>query len=568
MLEGFGQAPICLQLDLDSYDGPWTHVERFRGRSGWLVVAEARVTTSSCEWTTTLVAACDAYGEAVPHFMAPNLLGCACSHPQPCDELPPQELDELLDDAAHQLRVSWLRENDRGLLALSRAGADRIAAMEAATRAVVDTADRQIADLRRRRRMPGVTVHAAELFNEAITGIEVDRETALHRLAEQRAQVRRAIQDEEMALLRRTSVRVTWEPLYHVNWSAAGRISEDELAVRDHIGSRRHSAGEFAHNARGGRGDDIGGLDAKLAAHFARAANPQKEAPPAVDNWTECEALSRRTAKLVRQLTILQRNKVEPGRGYKIRWIGARRDLETLRDRLGEDAGDTPSGALLTEAARLLDEAETMLLPAAPAQTPPPPALSTAVPCATPASAVARISPAQPVATAVPVLVSNGEPATPPTVPTAIPPHPQSTVAIAVPAGIESPRPANGKLKLERDGLARQLVALETTGQKFLRGSPKFERNRVERADLAERIRILDANLAGSETSPLAAQSSLYHEKAELEAALARHEKRGARPSDGMNPYQQYRDQRLNLLGRIAELNARIAREERRVSRA
>ena len=66
MLDGFGQAPVCLELDLDSYEGPWAHVERFRGRSGWLVVAEARVSTAGAEWTS-LPAAAAPSSEVVAH---------------------------------------------------------------------------------------------------------------------------------------------------------------------------------------------------------------------------------------------------------------------------------------------------------------------------------------------------------------------------------------------------------------------------------------------------------------------------------------------------------------------
>ena len=47
MLHGFGLYPVSLQIDVDSYDGDWRHVARFRNRSGWLAVAEAEIWTGN-----------------------------------------------------------------------------------------------------------------------------------------------------------------------------------------------------------------------------------------------------------------------------------------------------------------------------------------------------------------------------------------------------------------------------------------------------------------------------------------------------------------------------------------
>lgn len=419
MLDGFGQAPVCLELDLDSYDGPWTHVERFRGRSGWLVVAEAEVTTADAGWTTTLVAACDDYGEPVPTFMAPNLLACACSHPQPCRELPPQELDELLDEAAHELRLGWLRDTNRHLHELTRAGADRVAALEAVTRAAVDEADHRIADLRRRRRTPGVTPHAIGLFNEAITEIEIERETALHRLAEERAKVRRAVEREELALVRRTGVEVRWEPLYHVAWSAAGRVGEDELAARDHVANARYRAGMFAHNERQGRREDAIAATSLLIAHPKRATNEgaaaaagtvavELSSSASVTKYSgkastvgadqqDIGKLIRRVTTLTAQVNALYNNQLPIGRGYLIRMVALRREVETavaVLDRA--DSLTEPERAVLADAEIRLARVETMLTHRRRGHVQPSPAPKpTAVP-ATLAQPVAAVNPTFP----------------------------------------------------------------------------------------------------------------------------------------------------------------------------
>ncbi|RSV29453.1 hypothetical protein [Sphingomonas sp. ABOLH] len=562
MLHGFGQAPVCLELDLDSYDGPWTHVERFRGQSGWLVVAEAQVSTADTDWTTTLVAACDDYGEPVPYFMAPNLLACACSHPQPCREYPPDLLDHLLNKAAHELQLGWLRENNVGLLNLSRAGTERVASLEAATRAAVDDADRRIADLRRRRRMPGVSPHAIDIFDGAITAIEVDRETALHRLADQRAQVRRAVEEEELALLRRSRVRVTWEPLYHVSWTAAGRVGEDELAVRDHVANSRHRAGAFAHNERQGRHEDAIARTSLLIAHPKRVANEYAaatvaaapsssssgtassvKASPVGREQKDHSKLIRRVKTLAAQVDALHSNRLPIGRGYLIRMVGLRREVATALSVLDLSDGVTePEGAALAEAERRLLGVETMLSNSPRSQTQ---SSQPSKPAIAPAASVRAVTATAPKPAPTVVACATTSPV-------------MATVSTA-------PR-TNAKLKFERDLLARQLAELDATGRKFLRGSPKFERNHAQRTDLAERIRALDVEITGH-CAAAVVEPSLEDQRAELQAELRRHEQRGARSSDGAYRYREYRDGRLTLLGRIAEIEARIARRAARENR-
>ena len=568
MLHGFGQAPVCLELDLDSYDGPWTHVERFRGRSGWLVVAEAQVSTADADWTTTLVAACDDYGEPVPYFMAPNLLACACSHPQPCREYPPDALDHLLDVAARELQLGWLRENNVGLLNLSRAGTERVASLETATRAAVDDADRRIADLRRRRRMPGVSPHAIGVFNEAITAIEVDREIALHRLADQRAQMRRAVKEEELALLRRSRVRVTWEPLYHVSWTAAGRVGEDELAVRDHVANSRYRAGAFAHNERQGRHEDAIATTSLLIAYPKRVANEYAAvtvaaAPSSSSSGTASSVnaslvgreqedhskLIRRVKTLAAQVDALHSNRLPIGRGYLIRMVGLRREVATALSMLGQsDAVTEPEGAALADAERRLVRVETMLSHS-PHSPHSPHSQTQSSQLSKPVIALAASVPA----------VTATAPKPSPTIVTC------ATTSPVTEAVSSAPR-TNAKLNFERDLLARQLAELDATGRKFLRGSPKFERNHAQRTDLAVRIRALDVEITGHCTAAVV-EPSLEDQRAELQAELRRHEQRGARSSDGAYRYREYRDGCLTLLGRIAEIEARIARQIARENR-
>ena len=128
-----------------------------------------------------------------------------------------------------------------------------------------------------------------------------------------------------------------------------------------------------------------------------------------------------------------------------------------------------------------------------------------------------------------------------------------------------SARPsANGKLRIERDLLTQQLGQLETAGRKYLPGSPKYARNRADRAALSARIRVLNAQMEAEPGASIVAEPSLADQRAELQAELRRHQQRGAKPSDGVNPFGQYRDRRHHLLGRIAELDARILQQMRK----
>lgn len=233
MLDGFGLAPVCIEFDLDSYEGPWTHVERFRGRSGWLVVAEAEVTSAGGGGDTTLVAACDDHLDPVPSFMAPNLLACGCSLPGECDEYPPEDLEELLADAAEELKVQWLRGSNAGLAQLTEATFARIAEMEGQVARRIDALEYQIADLRRRRRMPGGSEAERALLQDIIGEFEQERDAIVEQLASDRARLRQQVEREERALIATTRVRVSVAPLYHVRWSARARRHADWEVARE-----------------------------------------------------------------------------------------------------------------------------------------------------------------------------------------------------------------------------------------------------------------------------------------------------------------------------------------------
>lgn len=492
MLHGFGLAPVCLEFDLDSYDGPSTHVERFRGRSGWLVVAEAYISSAEGDWLTSVVAACDEYGEPVPAFMAPNLIACACSHPSPCDEIPPDELDDLLEDAAHELKLKWLRESNTALARLAESAAVRIATLEGQTKVLVEDIDRRIADFHRRRRMANVPDAARAVFQDAIIGFEMEREVITERLAAGQRQVRRAVEEEERLLLGRASVGVVLEPLYRVRWSAAPRFNQAIRLSRLQAGRRS----DFHPRSLRGGGNlwmsiDIARdtaaaaekwralaytLDVEFQAALAtgvivkKSAESVATAPPppyAPINLADFERLGKRAAAVARQAAAERRIGMMASRRYRIKLAALRRDAQVLAAGTGnEDAADRRAQMILEDAARDFAVVEELLArhdASAPTPLLPPPAQ-------------------------VPASVAE----------LAFPVGPATLPPIASPVAI-APLAGDGKRRLERDALATQLLALETAGRKFLNGSPKFARNRTQRAELAERISALDGKILATE---------------------------------------------------------------------
>ena len=175
MREEFRQAPLCMELDLDTYEGHWAHVARFRGENGWLLGAQATLESATEIYRTVIVAACDEWENPIPAFQAANLLKCSWSDLGPCFEHPPELLDELLCEEEGQVYARWQRETNAALRRHLIATDERVAAVEARARMASDRLMRQINDLRRRRRFAELTVEARSIFDKLIA--ELDAET-------------------------------------------------------------------------------------------------------------------------------------------------------------------------------------------------------------------------------------------------------------------------------------------------------------------------------------------------------------------------------------------------------
>lgn len=218
MLDGFGQAPVCIELNLDSYDGPPSHVARFRNRRGWVMVAEATLTADGKRHPISLVVGCDEWGEEIPAWQAAHLLDCACSMPQPCDEYAPAVLEAIVQREGGEAKRRWLRENDHALHTLAETVEANVAAEERRAHALIDRTLTVIDDLRRRRRSPLLTADNRVAIDEAISSLEIGIEAALHNLGGERDRLRAAAAARERELLRRGAIRIEIEPGYIVSW--------------------------------------------------------------------------------------------------------------------------------------------------------------------------------------------------------------------------------------------------------------------------------------------------------------------------------------------------------------
>lgn len=230
MLEGFGTYPVSVCIDLDSYPGPRSHTARFRNRSGWLILAELRIESEGCFYSYSVLAACDEHGQSVPVFQAKNLLECGCSFPSLCDEMPIEELDSALDEQVEAAQRQWVRESNAELSALHENAAEELEILEALTQQHIELCDRQIADMRRRRRLEVLDADESTYFGQFIAELEADQDRAIANLDRRRAALRANVAALESKLLRRLQFKSSVETSYVVHWSAPVTV-HDEIAT-------------------------------------------------------------------------------------------------------------------------------------------------------------------------------------------------------------------------------------------------------------------------------------------------------------------------------------------------
>lgn len=222
MFPEFGQALLCVELDLDSYDGSWTHMAAFRGRGGWAMAARATIQSEHDLMRATLIVACDEHENPIPAWRAQQLVSCGWSGLEDCRELPPDLLDDLLCEEEGAFFARWQRQANAELVGLHHRAEHDLAALDARAALVQRRADREIAELQRRRRHPDASPEARAALSHLIAQIEADSDTAIAEAGMRRAALRREIDAAEEALWDRGDVLIEVEPMWCVQWAAMG----------------------------------------------------------------------------------------------------------------------------------------------------------------------------------------------------------------------------------------------------------------------------------------------------------------------------------------------------------
>lgn len=504
MLHGFGLYPVSLQIDIDSYEGDWRHVGRFRNRRGWLAVAEAEIWTGNdlCA-TLPVIVGCDENEEEIPAFIAANLLACATSYPEPCYEFAPPILDDLLEVEKAEVRKRWLRENVAAIAAIHDQAEQALLDVETKVAIQTRKSDKAIARLRRQRRFLAHDDPRREVLAEAIAEEEEWQDRMMDWLVTRRDELRSHYDALERKASKGQRPRLTVELLYLINWRhqstpttetrdvweqvlRATRQTEMRSTYPLHLDDEQIAAlKEFAR--------DPGWVErkGKIISSPAPSPPPQRKGPPRrieID-WNALGATTGKPAEQVSEKTIQGMPETsaqtfinspstpspspEPSRSApnakpktRLERTEARRDevvarLEAIRK---QRYGFPPGSKRFLDAQRK-ERRLTNFVAALDAEI---------------ASLRSRMRPPEPVAR----LPLDPEP--PPPAPTPSTPAPSQQT-------LESAQDSN--LFHERTMLLKRLKALEIEGRKFRPGSPKTQRNQMEKAEVNRRIAALDRRI-------------------------------------------------------------------------
>ncbi len=503
MLHGFGLYPVSLQIDIDSYDGDWRHVARFRNRSGWLAVAEAEIWSDNdlCA-TLPLIVGCDENEEEIPAFIAANLLGCATSYPEPCYEFAPPVLDDLLDEQRGEVRKRWLRENVAAIAAIHEQAEQALLELENKVAAQTRKSDKAIAHMRRQRRFLPPDDPRRALLADAIANEEEWQDRMIDWLVERRDELRCHYDALERKASKGQRPRVAVEILYLINWRhqsapSAETIDVFEKIVQDIRQTETKSSSSLHLDAEQlealkelARDPDwVPPKDPKKSKTDKGAPKPRKAPPRRIEvDW---EAIGAIPAKRKEPSTEEPANEVgatpastrspssstatlpaaRPPTHPKTRLerTEAKRSdvLERLKAIRLERASHTPGSKRFRDCQRK-ERRLTNHIAALDAEI---------------SSLRSRMEPPKPVAAPTP------KPAPPPRPPAATPPR------------VVAPASASMLLR-ERVALQEQLKALDIQGQKFLPGSPKTQRNQLEQAEVRRKLAALDRRIEALSVSP------------------------------------------------------------------
>lgn len=217
MFPEFGQAPLCLEFDLWTYEGPYYHVARFRGREGWLMASRGTIQSKDHLLSAKLIAACDEHENSILPFRAETLASCGWKNLCESSEEPPEILNELMCEQEGDLFARFQRMLNRDLARMEEEAQREIEVIGAKLRTLRKRIDRELYELGRKRRMSESSEERSALTH-LIANIEADHDLAVAELTSERVRYRRQADAAQEALWDDTDVLSECEPLFIINW--------------------------------------------------------------------------------------------------------------------------------------------------------------------------------------------------------------------------------------------------------------------------------------------------------------------------------------------------------------
>jgi hypothetical protein len=493
MLHGFGLYPVSLQIDIDSYDGDWRHVARFRNRSGWLAVAEAEIWSGNDLCTTLpIIVGCDENEEEIPAFIAANMLGCATSYPEPCYEFAPTVLDFMLDAQRTDVRKRWLRENVAVIAAIHERAEQALLEAETKVAAQTRKSGKAIARMRRQRRFLAPDDPRREFLADAIAEEEEWQDRMIDWLGERRDELRRHYDALERKASKGQRPRISVDILYLINWRHQSEPSAEARGVWGEFLRETRHTGTHSSSSLHLDSDQLKALkelarnpdwapikDAKVSQPDTRAPKPRKAPPRRIEvNWEAIGAIPAKPKEPLEEdaanephntslptpapsPSVDTSSAVSPNSKPKTRLERTEAKRDEVLNRLQAvqlERGSHKPGSKRFRDCQRKERRFTIHVVALEAEI---------------ASMRSRMRPPEPVPSATP---KPGPPPAPP---------PQLTSPLAVPS----------QLQIERTALVEQLKQLEIIGQKFRPGSPKTRHNKLDQANVSRKIAELDRQI-------------------------------------------------------------------------
>jgi len=215
-----GLLPFEVDVYLDSYDGPSWVKRQLRGRSGWVRVSRATMSTPISYYTGTLVAAITDDGVRLGPFVSAAFLDMRSSNPREAVDDPDEELDGVME----MLFWDFLGTCDLKHLQLLSETESEIAARVASDQArgeeVLAQADAYIANLRRLRRDPYATPERRAELTDAIEFFEDKQAAAAAWLLRRLASMRERLPEFETDVFEALTNHGEVEELFTARWIA------------------------------------------------------------------------------------------------------------------------------------------------------------------------------------------------------------------------------------------------------------------------------------------------------------------------------------------------------------